>query len=226
MSLNRLSARKVDTLKEPGPLRGRRRPLPHRDEERDQIVARSTTASKTSAAGRRALGSLAAVGLSAARDKAAHVRSLIAEGKDPMEHRDIPEDNPSFGQCATALIAELEPGWKNDKHKWQWRHTLETYAAAIWNRPVASITTTDIVDIIRPMWAEKRETAMRLRGRIEKVLDAAKVKGQRTGDNPRAGAATLSWSCRRKSAGRAPCATTRPCQRSKCRTSCPGSAPA
>lgn len=183
MALNRLSARKVDTLKEPG-----------RHADGGGLYLNVTKSGAKSwlfmyslRGGKRrekGLGSLASVTLSAARDKAAALRTLIADGKDPMEHRDIPEDNPTFGVCATKLIAELEPGWKNDKHKWQWRHTLETYAAPLWNRPVASITTTDIVDIIRPMWGEKRETAMRLRGRIEKVLDAAKVDGHRTGDNP------------------------------------------
>jgi integrase len=180
--LNQLSARKVDTIKTPGR---------HADGGGLYlIVTKAGTKSwlfRYHYGGKRrekGLGSIGTVTLSAARDKAAMLRTLIDEGKDPMEHRDIPADNPSFGTMATALIAELEPGWKNDKHKWQWRQTLETYCAPIWNRPVATITTTDIVDIIRPMWTEKRETAMRLRGRIEKVLDAAKVKGHRTGDNP------------------------------------------
>jgi integrase len=130
------------------------------------------------------LGSLRDRSLADARAKRDEMRALMVDGKDPLEIRDVPEGNPSFGDMATALIADLEPGWKNEKHRWQWKQTLTHYCAPIWDRPVASIETNDVVDVLRPIWAEKRETAARLRGRIEKVLDAAKVRGHRSGDNP------------------------------------------
>jgi integrase len=181
-ALNRLSARAVVTLKEPGL---------HADG--GGLYLRITKTGTKSWAfvyrlhkrrREKGLGSLAAVGLADAREKAASYRALIADGKDPMEARNVPEGNPSFGECAAALIAELEPGWKNEKHRWQWRQTLEHHCAPIWGRPVAGIETADVADILRPIWQTKRETATRLRGRIEKVLDAAKVKGHRVGDNP------------------------------------------
>jgi integrase len=130
------------------------------------------------------LGSVQFRSLADARVKRDEMRALLLDGKDPLEVRDVPEGNPTFGNMAAALIADLEPGWKNEKHRWQWKQTLEHHCAGIWERPVASIETADVVDVLRPIWADKRETAARLRGRIEKVLDSAKVRGHRSGDNP------------------------------------------
>jgi integrase len=78
----------------------------------------------------------------------------------------------------------LSAGFRNEKHKAQWRMTLETYAAPLRGRPVDTITTDDVLAVLKPIWLEKPETASRLRGRIEKVLDAAKAKGHREGENP------------------------------------------
>lgn len=183
MSLNRLSSRKVDTIKEPGRYSdgGGLYLNVTKTGTKSWLFLYSIRGGKRREKG---LGSLASVGLSKAREKAESCRGLIADGKDPMEVREVPEGNPSFGATATALIADLEAGWKNEKHRWQWRQTLEHYCAPIWARPVATIEATDIVDILKPIWGEKRETAARLRGRIEKVLDAAKVHGHRTGENP------------------------------------------
>lgn len=129
------------------------------------------------------LGSLQLVSLEDARAKRDSARRLITEGKDPLEPQK-PEVSATFGACATALIDDLEVGWRNAKHRQQWRNTLETYCAPIWGHDVAAVDTSDVVDLLRPIWNQKPETASRLRARIERVLDSAKVKGYRTGENP------------------------------------------
>lgn len=79
-----------------------------------------------------------------------------------------------------------EPSWKNAKHRQQWRNTLTTYASAIWGTPVDQVSVDDVLTILQPIWFAKPETASRVRGRIESVLDAAKVRGLRSGENPAA----------------------------------------
>lgn len=129
------------------------------------------------------MGSFPAIGLHDARTRRDEARKLIAEGSDPLEVPEISEVR-AFGEVATALIDDLEMGWKNPKHRQQWRNTLATYCKAIWSVPVASVSTGDIVGLLKPIWHEKPETASRLRARVERVLDAAKVRGLRSGDNP------------------------------------------
>ncbi len=128
-------------------------------------------------------GSFQFVSLDDARTKRDEARRLLAAGKDPLEPQ-RPEVSATFGEVASSLIRDLEVGWRNPKHRAQWRSTLEGYCAPIWDRSVETLDTTDIVDILRPMWSAKPETASRVRARIERVLDAAKVKGYRSGDNP------------------------------------------
>ncbi|NUQ17211.1 MAG: tyrosine-type recombinase/integrase [Sphingomonas sp.] len=128
-------------------------------------------------------GSFQFVSLDDARTKRDEARRLLAAGKDPLEP-ERPEVSATFGEVASSLIRDLEVGWRNPKHRAQWRSTLEGYCAPIWDRSVDTVDTTDIVDILRPMWSAKPETASRVRARIERVLDAAKVKGYRSGDNP------------------------------------------
>src|SRR5476649_1566733 len=77
----------------------------------------------------------------------------------------------------------LTAGFRNEKHKAQWKSTLETYAAPLRTKPVDTIATDDVLSVLKPIWTEKAETASRLRGRIEKVLDAAKARGFREGEN-------------------------------------------
>ena len=91
----------------------------------------------------------------------------------------------TFKQVAEGYIDLKESGWRNAKHKAQWRSTLETYAyPEFGNLPVADVTTDHVMDVLRPIWSSKPETASRLRGRIENVMDAAKVQGLRSGENP------------------------------------------
>jgi integrase len=129
------------------------------------------------------LGPLHVVSLDDARTKRDEARKLLAVGKDPLEP-EAPKITAMFGEVATSLIRDLEVGWRNPKHRQQWKNTLETYCAPFWARPVDAVGTNEIVNVLRPIWLEKPETASRLRARIERVLDAAKVQGFRSGDNP------------------------------------------
>lgn len=92
----------------------------------------------------------------------------------------------TFGTVAIEHIEAQEPAWKNAKHRQQWRNTLKTYAKPIWDTPVDQVSVEDVLAILQPIWFTKPETAGRVRGRIENVLDAAKVRGLRTGENPAA----------------------------------------
>ena len=78
----------------------------------------------------------------------------------------------------------MRPSWRNPKHAAQWAMTLREYAAPLRRLPVDKITTDDVLSVLKPIWNGKPETASRLRGRIERVLDAAKVQGLRSGENP------------------------------------------
>ncbi|MGL4667050.1 MAG: tyrosine-type recombinase/integrase, partial [Saezia sp.] len=91
----------------------------------------------------------------------------------------------TFRQCAQQYIEDNKAAWKNAKHAAQWASSLENYAhGVIGDVVVAEISTPMILEILRPIWIEKVETANRLRGRIETILSWAKVQGFRTGDNP------------------------------------------
>jgi integrase len=103
---------------------------------------------------------------------------------NPIEERKRDAGIPTFGQMADDVREALSAGFRNDKHKAQWKSTLETYAAPLRAKPVDAIATDDVLSVLKPIWTEKAETASRLRGRIEKVLDAAKAKGFRHGENP------------------------------------------
>jgi integrase len=121
--------------------------------------------------------------LAAARTEATALRAMLASGEDPKAAR-AKEEVPTFGECADAYVETMQSSWRNPKHAAQWSMTLKTYAKPIRNRLVDEITTQDILDILQPLWKRVPETAKRLRGRIENVLDAAKAKGQRSGENP------------------------------------------
>ncbi len=130
------------------------------------------------------LGSISAVPLAKARDKAAEARAKVAAGLDPIKDAQPQRATPTFGALADELMADLASQWRNEKHRAQWAMTLTFYAAPIRGKPVDAVTTEDVLGVLRPVWTEKPETASRLRGRIERVLDAAKAKGLRTGENP------------------------------------------
>jgi len=129
------------------------------------------------------LGSYPAVTLAKARVLAAEHREAIADGRNPIAERRT-EAVPSFGECAEQFIKSMEPQWRNEKHRAQWRSTLSTYAEPIWSNSVSDIDTDDVLRVLNPIWQKRPETASRLRGRIERVLDFAKVRGWRSGENP------------------------------------------
>ncbi|WP_072389470.1 site-specific integrase [Hyphomicrobium sp. CS1BSMeth3] len=124
------------------------------------------------------------VDLPMARERAAECRRLQALGQDPRGWKVPARLAPTFATFAEDVISALEAGWRNDKHKAQWRSTLKAYCGPIADKAVDAISTDDVLTVLRPIWTTKPETASRLRGRIEKVLDAAKAKSFRQGDNP------------------------------------------
>jgi integrase len=143
------------------------------------------------------LGGLHKVSLADARKKAGDARLLLSERHDPLTQRNLQDVQHSvsekleaaasmtFDQCADAYIKAHEAAWKNEKHRQQWRNTIETYVAPVFgSTSVQAVGTDHIVRVIEPIWSKKTETARRLRARIEVILDWAKVRGYRTGENP------------------------------------------
>jgi integrase len=139
------------------------------------------------------LGSVTAIPLKRARELAAEARRMRAEGIDPIERRreqrtaQLVEQAKSmtFKQCAEAYVAAHEPSWRNAKHRQQWHSTLATYVyPVIGALPVQSVDTSLVTRVIEPIWLKKSETAGRVRGRIEVILDYATVHKYRQGDNP------------------------------------------
>ena len=138
------------------------------------------------------LGMLETVPLADARRRAADARALVLDGINPIEARKaakLAQARASgvklFSDVAAAFIKANRDEWKNAKHASQWENTLSTYAyPKIGTMPVHMIAAGHINDILQPIWTEKRETATRLRGRLEKILDRATALGYRTGPNP------------------------------------------
>lgn len=139
------------------------------------------------------LGSYPTFGLADARDRAKTSRQLLADKIDPLEtkRKKLLADRLSaasvisFDDAAAQYIKKQEPGWKNIKHASQWRATIATYASPlIGGLPVHLIDNAAVVSVLEPIWNNKRETATRLRGRLEKILDWATSLKYRAGDNP------------------------------------------
>jgi integrase len=129
------------------------------------------------------------VSLAEARDQATDYRRQARKGIDPRTERDKlkapAQEVMTFQKAAELFIASKGDGWKNKKHAQQWTNTLKTYAfPIIGDLPCSDVTTEHIVDILKPIWSTKNETATRIRGRIENVMDWATVMGQRSGENP------------------------------------------
>ena len=130
------------------------------------------------------LGKATGDNLARARQNAAEAVRKIEAGIDPIADKARLAGVPTFGEIADDLVASLSEGFRNKKHKAQWKSTLETYAADLRSLRVDSVDTAHVLHALKPIWTAKPETASRVRGRIEKVLDAAKAKGHRTGENP------------------------------------------
>jgi Arm DNA-binding domain len=147
------------------------------------------------------------VSLAEARDKARDARKMVEAGENPIEARrraaSAEAGIPTFGAVADALIAAKESEWRNEKHRAQWRTSLTDFAAPLRCRPVDEIDTAAVLAVLTPLWQVKPETASRVRGRIEAVLDAAKAQGHRSGETRRHGAATSRTFCQSAGSSRA-----------------------
>lgn len=139
------------------------------------------------------LGGFPDVTLAGAREKARAARAKIDEGIDPIDDRKATRSALqaqrssalTFREAASAYISMREIEWSNTKHAEQWRNTLATYAEPhIGSILVRDIDQAHILKVLQPIWLEKTETAKRVRGRIESILDWARVRGYRSGDNP------------------------------------------
>lgn len=139
------------------------------------------------------LGGFSTVTLAQAREKAREDRDKIARGIDPVAERTAARSaltarqsaETTFDECARQFIEAKSAEWRNSKHVQQWQNTLDAYASpVIGSLHVGDIELSHIVKILTPIWTKKTETASRLRGRIESVLDWATVRGLRKGDNP------------------------------------------
>lgn len=141
------------------------------------------------------LGSFQTFTLAEARQRATAKRKLLSDGIDPLAtkrgdllaKRMADSNIITFDKAAAAYINSNSPAWRNAKHGDQWRNTIATYASPVIGKLLVSkINTAHVLRILKPIWLEKTETAVRLRGRIEKILNWAKAQDYRTGDNPAA----------------------------------------
>lgn len=145
------------------------------------------------------LGSLIDVSLKTAREKAEQYRQLIDQGIDPKLHfRNLAEAQKvagiTFREAADRYISEHEPEWTNEKHRKQWRSTIETYVSPIIGSiPVVQLTVDDILKVLTPIWVTKTETATRIRERIEKILGASASFGVPIKFNPAAWRGNLEF---------------------------------
>ncbi len=138
------------------------------------------------------LGALADLPLAEARDAATACRRLVKAGIDPIAAREAKRAEQlaaanvqTFEQAAERYIEAHKAGWRNEHHQYQWRATLKAFAyPALGDRQVSVIDTAAVLRALEPIWLTKSETAARLRGRIQAVLDYATAQGWRKGDNP------------------------------------------
>jgi integrase len=139
------------------------------------------------------MGPYPEVSLAKARSRAFEYRQLVADGIDPIAERDAKraaarvEDAKAvtFDDCVTLYLKAHADGWRSVKHRQQWGATVAAYVSPVFGKlPVAAIDTGLVMRALEPIWSAKPETASRLRGRIERILDWAKVRGYRLGENP------------------------------------------
>lgn len=118
------------------------------------------------------------VSLAMARERAADARRMLAAGQNPIDGARLAKvGRPTFGQVADDFLSAKQSEWRNAKHRAQWEMTLQRYCAPLRSRPVDEIDTAAVLEVLKPLWASVPETASRLRGRIEVVLDAARARG-------------------------------------------------
>jgi len=139
------------------------------------------------------LGGFPDVTLAQAREKARAARRRLEDGVDPIEERRQARSalaaaraaSKTFEDCVEGFMKAKESEWRNPKHRQQWQNTLDTYAGPVMGKLlVGDVMLAHVMKVLEPIWHEKTETATRVRGRIEQVLDWATVRGYRKGDNP------------------------------------------
>jgi integrase len=180
-TINRLSARRVATISTPGLHAdggGLYLRVAKDGNGRSWVLLFRKGAKRTELG----LGSSSTMSLADARREAAACRRLLLAGEDPRNRRG--NRTPTFGQVADDYVAAHEKSWSNPKHVAQWKMTLRRYAGPLRQIPINRIGVEDVVRVLRPIWQRVPETAARVRGRIEAVLDAAKAQGLRGGENP------------------------------------------
>ena len=128
------------------------------------------------------LGSVSAIGLATARRLSSEMREAVATRRDPRSILEIAKPAtaqmvPTFGAFAEQYIASIEAGWKNAGQSNQWRNSLRDHAVTLATKPIGEIDTDDVLRCLQPIWLKLPETASRVRGRIERILDAAKARG-------------------------------------------------
>lgn len=176
-ALNILTVRTVSALREPG-----------RHSDGGGLYLRITAHGAktwifmTAAKGKRSeigLGSASSLSLASARKLAGEMRELVALGQNPRSAIQVEESvvPKTFGIFAEEYIKSVEKGWKNPTHRQQWRNSLRDHAAPLHDKVMDQIVTDDVLSVLRPIWLTKPETASRVRGRIERILDAAKARG-------------------------------------------------
>lgn len=187
MKINRLTARRVATVTDPGY---------HADGGGLYLQVTASGAKswvfRYRFEGRRpemGLGPLHVIGLADARAAADAARKMVRAGQDPLAGRRATavatSSIPTFWEAAVAYIAERQTGWTNPKHAAQWTSTLETYAKPVLgDLRVDRVETDHVLAMLRPIWTTKTETASRVRQRVEAVLDSVTVQKKRTGENP------------------------------------------
>ena len=139
------------------------------------------------------LGALNMVPLADARKAAADARRTLADDIDPLDAQTAERERQkaeasngiTFSECAAAYIEVHKSGWKSEKHTAQWSSTIKTYAEPVLgDLPVRAIDLDKVMEVLQPIWKTKTETASRLRGRIETILDWAAVRKYRSAENP------------------------------------------
>lgn len=193
---NRLTAKFVEKVSEPGHYADGGGLFLQVQTKKDTSTAKSWVVRYRASTGRMremGLGSLDTVTLADARTRAAEARRMAANGTDPIDARNgvrvalqtEASRRMSFKECAEAYIDAHKASWKNDKHRAQWSSTLANYAyPKFGDKSVAEVDQAAVLRVLDPIWPKKTETANRLRGRIEVILDWAKVRGYRDGENP------------------------------------------
>lgn len=185
--MGKLTARQVETLKAPG-----------RHADGGNLYLNITKAGSKSwvffyrfgsAQREMGLGGVATTSLAQARVKALAALTLLKDGRDPLTERRAAEkaeaSKMSFGAFADDYIKTHEGKFRNEKHKGQWTSTLGAgYCSAIRSLPLGEVDTEAVLKVLRPLWQTVPETASRIRGRIENVLDAARAQGLFKGENP------------------------------------------